>query len=559
LLIAVLAVAPLCGANHWVRIASPDVEVLSSAGQNAGRRALARLEQARQVFAQTAPAFNGELPVRVFVFSSEREFNRFRPAPAVAAFYQSGPDRDYIVMLDAGRDAYRVVFHEYAHLVLNHSAPKLPTWLEEGLAELYSTITERDGMLIIGEPILSHLALLQRSRWLDADQLATVGKDSPEYNEREQAGLFYAESWALTHMISLAPGYRGGLPRMVRAIAAGVAPDEAFRSAFGKSMRQALNDVSRYLATGLQVVRMPGPEQEAPEAAAASPVATADVQIAQAELLTVMNHLEAAAELYTEAARAGDSAAAETGLAELALRAKRYSDARTHFERAIALGSRDGSTFFQYAMLLRDTKAPREQVDEYLTKTVEASPGFAEAHFLLGVRASDRGDYHAAIEHLRRAASLLPRQMYFWHALSYAYYKLGQVKESRSAAYRAINAAANPQELQMARAALNLTAEKDAPRDSRPSVITPSGWQNKRGDRKVAGSLAELDCASKPVRLRVRTRSGDVALRVTDPRSVVLSGAGAARVELQCGVQSGRDVVVEYIGSTSEVTSIEFH
>ena len=241
------------------------------------------------------------------------------------------------------------------------------------------------------------------------------------------------------------------------------------------------------------------------------------------------------------------------------MRAENYGDARKHFERAISMGARDGSTFFQYAMLLRDTKAPPDRVDEYLRKTVEANPGFAEAHFLLGVRASDRGDYDAAIGHLRRAASLLPRQMYFWHALAYAYYKLGHTQESRSAAYRAINAAANPEELQMARAALHLTAEEGAPVASHPAVITPGAWQNHRGDRKVSGVLVELECSSTPVRLRVRTDSGVVDLRVQDPRSVVLSGAGSSRIELQCGVQPGRDVVVEYVGATNNVTAIEFH
>jgi tetratricopeptide (TPR) repeat protein len=553
-----MVLAPALQASSWVRLASPDFEILSGAGEKAGRRALERLEQARRVFAATTPGFNANLPVRVLLFGSEREFERFRPSPAVVAFYQSGPLRDYIVLLDSGRDAYRVVFHEYAHLVLNHSAPRLPTWLEEGLAELYSTISEAGGMLTVGQPIRSHLSVLQSAPWLSAERLTAVGKDSPEYNEREQAGLFYAQSWALTHLISLAPGYRGGLPRMVRAIAAGVAPGDAFRMAFGTTVARALEDVKSYLASGIRVVHMPGPAIEPVQTAPAAPVHDAAVHLAQAELLTLMNRDQSAAALYGEAARAGGGAAAEAGLAALALKGGRYDEARRRFERAIALGARDGATYFEYAMLLRDAKAPREQVNEYLLKAVEAAPGFAEAHFLLGVRASDAGDYHTAVERLEKATSLLPRQAYFWRALAYAYYKRGEFQNSRAAAYRAINAAANPQELEMARAALNLTQPSEAARDSRPSVITPPSWQNVRGDRRIEGALAELDCGANPARLRIRSGARDVDFEIRDPKAVVLSGAGAARIELQCGPQSGQPVLVEYLSATGEVTAIQF-
>jgi hypothetical protein len=209
-------------------------------------------------------------------------------------------------------------------------------------------------------------------------------------------------------------------------------------------------------------------------------------------------------------------------------------------------------------MLLRDTKAPAARVDEFLHKTVEVSPGFAEAHFLLGVRASDRGDYSAAVEHLRRATEILPRQCYFWHALAFAYYKLGQTENSRAAAYRALNAASSPNEAAMARAAMNLTATTEPAAEARPSVVTPPSWNNRRGDHRIDGALIAVDCESSPVRLRVRAADRVVDFRVADPKSVVLKGATASSVQLECGPNDGRPVVVEYMGDSSEVTAIEF-
>src|SRR5262249_47575279 len=135
--------------------------------------------------------------------------------------------------------------------------------------------------------------------------------------------------------------------------------------------------------------------------------------------------------LFGQAARnRPDSPAAAAGLGALALAEGRKEDARRSLERAIALGSRDAGTYFELASLERETGAPRKRVDELLRRTIALNRNFAEAHFLLGVRATDDGEYAAAIEHLREAVRILPRQSYFWHALGYAQAKLGRREEA---------------------------------------------------------------------------------------------------------------------------------
>src|SRR5574342_482042 len=91
-----------------------------------------------------------------------------------------------------------------------------------------------------------------------------------------------------------------------------------------------------------------------------------------------------------------------------------------------------------------------------LKKAITAAPSFAEAHFVLGMMLSATEDYAEAANHLARAASILPRQAYFWHALALAYQHLGQLEEARRAAYRAAQAAVTEQEIEMARAAIRL-------------------------------------------------------------------------------------------------------
>ena len=62
------------------------------------------------------------------------------------------------------RRALRTIFHEYVHLVIDNVSEGMPLWLNEGLAEYYSTFQVDDGgrRALIGQAIPAHLQLLDR-------------------------------------------------------------------------------------------------------------------------------------------------------------------------------------------------------------------------------------------------------------------------------------------------------------------------------------------------------------------------------------------------------------
>jgi tetratricopeptide (TPR) repeat protein len=542
-------------AAEWTRVSSPQIEVLTDSGERTGRQVLARFDQIRRIFRQ-ANAPGSPLALRVFVFASEKDFRSYREGAATEGFYQSAPERDYIG-LHAGSGVGRAVVHEYVHLVLSHSSSPLPKWFEEGTAEFYSTIEiERDRMSV-GQPIESHLTALESGRWLTARDLAGVTHASPLYDERRLAGMFYAQSWALVHMLNLSPAYRSGMPEFALLLSAGRAPQQAFAQSFGKPIEGALADLAGYMRT-MRPTTVAAPPEEAAPPPGIQRLTPLEATLARADLALQVRRSTLARTLFEQAARERpDSAAAAAGLGSLALSEGRKEDARRSLERAIALGDRDAGTWFELAMLERETGAPGARVDALLRRTITLNPNFAEAHFLLGARATDDGDYATAIGHLHEALRVLPRQSYFWHALGYAQAKLGMHQEAAESARRALASAATEEHERMAETLLRQVGDPaPAPIEGRPAVSTPASWQRPKGDSRVEGVLTQVDCLASSAQLHIAAGT-IIVLKVQNPGEVELVNAPEASYQFSCGPQELR-VAVEYLTGSNEVTRIEF-
>jgi len=149
-------------------------------------------------------------PIVVMAFPDHEAMKPFLPLyhgqpENLAGFFQHGNDENLIVLSlpDAGaaRMDMTVVFHEYTHLLFRRNDRIWPLWLKEGMAELYSTFETTGYSALIAQPIGHHLQLLAHEPLAPLTELFAVTHDSPQYNERERQGIFYAESWLLTHFL----------------------------------------------------------------------------------------------------------------------------------------------------------------------------------------------------------------------------------------------------------------------------------------------------------------------------------------------------------------------
>jgi tetratricopeptide (TPR) repeat protein len=553
--------------TRWVSIQSPHFELHTDAGAGAGRRLLERLEQVHRVFRGLAPGSTGSpLPVRVFLFRSKADFRPFAAGKTTAGYFQNGSERNYIVLRDSGDDTGRIVCHEYVHLVLYHTGARLPSWLEEGTAEFYSTIEAAPTRLIVGRAIPGHMQALGRGAWLPVDVLASIDKNSPYYSSPGKSSVFYAQSWALVHMLNLSPAYREGTPKFAGLLEDGMPVVEAFRQAYGKSLAAALDDLARYVASGsLPVVELDPPPTEDLRISPPTPLADVEARLAKSELLLETGAGDAAEAEYRRIAREhAGKAEVETSLGTLALSRREHAEARRHLERAIGLGSRDSRTYLEYAMLLRDTGGDSEAVLRNLREAVSLNPRHADAQFLLGTLLATAGRYEEAIQHLELAASVLPRRPHYWHALALSCHRAGRAEQALRAARRALQAAVTPQETEMAIAAIRLAETPPAVSPGkRPDVLVPESWLPKRGDSRLEGMIERVDCLGNAARFHIREGDRITRLYLADPRR--LQSTGMQTFEFRCGPMKPAPVVAEFnarpdpkLGTAGDLVTLDF-
>src|SRR5260370_5093948 len=177
-------------APGWRLTKSPHLEVYSQADDAAARSTLLWFEQLGAFFLQqTQQQFDSESPVRVIGFRSASEYQPYRLRPTSDGYFVGTGSRAYIVMVTMGASEFRVAAHEYAHLVLRANGLQLPPWLNEGLAEFFSTIHIDERGVTLGGELPSHTSLLRRSPWMPLSELVALPDDSPLRTGAGRAGL----------------------------------------------------------------------------------------------------------------------------------------------------------------------------------------------------------------------------------------------------------------------------------------------------------------------------------------------------------------------------------
>ncbi|PYR06300.1 MAG: hypothetical protein DMG00_19085 [Acidobacteria bacterium] len=358
-----------------------------------GRQPVSRREPA-------AADADARLPVR------RRERAEAVRPPAVVGGYCHCGSSDDVSIIVAGLARYAessaIIFHEYAHLLVHTAVRDVPVWLNEGLAEYYSTFALKNGgrQADIGRPIARHVQLL-RERLLPVAQLLAVDQTSALYNEGERRSIFYAESWALTHYLLMErPNGASIVNRYLTAVAAATPSEKAFVDATGVSLKEMDTELLRYVTrptfSALTFVLADRVDVDEPERARTISAAEAEARLGDVQM-RVGRINEAAVRIEAAAAAGPDVAQAQLALALLRVRQERKSDAWAPLEKAAALAPDDFIAQYTYALtLLRregeseaQEKASAERAYAALTRALAVSRSGARREAARSARCDD--------------------------------------------------------------------------------------------------------------------------------------------------------------------------
>jgi len=421
-------------ADPWIRIRSANFELFTTGSERTGRDLIQYFEQVRGFF-QKAFGFDGAAvhPVRIVAFNSDREYLPYRPSDVADAFFQPGFEHDYIVMKNLAGNIYPMAVHEYTHLILRQTRLEIPRWLDEGLAELYSSLEPAGGKMIVGKVIEGRRRTLAREPWIDLRSLVSASANSSLYNDRAHAEMFYAESWALVHMLTLDDRYSAGLRAMMEGVGDGDSA-AAIQKAYAVPLERVQSDLKAYVDgerfnAAVFDVAMPAANFEPLiEREAAMPA-----RLALAEMLSddrsKMNQALAAYKALSHDYE--NRWEIERGWAEFLARERRNNEALPHFARAAGLGAEDPRMYVEYARVLNAANRNGEAMTA-LRSAVRIAPSLDEAHFELAVMMVRNGGYREALSEFHTIKHLDPEYAYrYYYYLAEAHYRLGDLRQAR--------------------------------------------------------------------------------------------------------------------------------
>ncbi|MGA7416262.1 MAG: hypothetical protein WBW33_37675 [Bryobacteraceae bacterium] len=549
---------------------TPHFEAYSQADDATVAETLRWFERLRQFFLQQT-GLNGERmpPMRVIGFRSTEEYKLIQLRPNSDAYYVGTPNRDYIVMPALGATEFRIAAHEYTHAVVHALGVRLPPWLNEGMAEVFSTVRIDDRSSTFGGALPAHIQFLKRHGWMPLSELWSLTADSATRDNRDSASLFYAQSWAVTGMLLLSPDYAPKFQQLVAVLNAGSPVADAVERVYSKRVEDVEKDVAAWLASGSTRTKTASMAAPGAISTQVSDVPAVTSQAVLADLLLAGGQLERAEAMYGQLAReapqSGDFPAA---LALIAVRRGDVRRAQEYWKKAMAGGVRDATLCYEYAIRLGAAGVPETEARGALERAVALNADFDDARYQLALLELNAGQFEETIAQLRAMKLIAPKRAFqYWSTLSYALEAAGQNDESKQAADRAKQCATTPGEKAHAER-LAYTADTELAvqftRDSNggmQAVTTrvPRGRVNHNpfiepGDlmRQTRGELKAIECQGQITGIVVDAPEGTLRLSIPDPLHVqILNGPS----EFQCGEQSPLPVVVSYASASERDNS----
>jgi tetratricopeptide (TPR) repeat protein len=464
LVLASVGVANAAKPQAWIEVRSPHFVVVSDANEKRARRVALQFELIRAVFQKSFPRARVDPVGQVTVLAAKDEKSLKNLLPEFweekgqlhpDGIFVRGPEKNFVALrVDVpSEDAYHTIYHEYVHLLMSLNVAWLPTWLNEGIAEVYGNSFIGEKAVHLGRPSAAHLALLRQGRLLPLDVLLGVDHSSPYYNEADKASIFYAQSWALTHLLMLGDRmqHRQKLVEFVGLINNGMDQREALERTLGD-----LKTLDARLKAYIQQPTLGYVRIEPPEDIKQEEFTVRELSVAESDAVRGDFHLQSGREtearaLLEEALRLDPRVAlAHESLGFLHYQRGEKEEAAKQFAEAVRLDSRSYLAHYYNALLTTQNSLDPESIalaEESLQRALELNPEFGyAAAALAGLYANQEDKLDQALSFATRAVELNPSEVSNYITLGRILLRLNRADEAQSAGQRALRAAQNPRE-----------------------------------------------------------------------------------------------------------------
>lgn len=529
----------------WTYMRNDHFHLYSSANERDTRATLEYFEKVRSFFLQMtgAPPAN-PVPVYIVAFNSEKEYAPFRFNEFALAYYASFSDRDYIVLGKTGEQTAAVVTHEYAHLVLKHAGFRLPPWLNEGLAEFFSTLRTIGSDIEYGAPILGRLQALSRERWVPLATLLDADHDSPYYNEKARAGSLYNQSWALVQFLATSPGHFQRFWPLVQEIQNGTPSIQAIERIYQQPLAKIENDLKFHIRSDNFRVFRKKMQVEGMEELKGQPANPFDVRAVQADLLLGLPGKRSEARARFEELSREDAQRPEPaiGLGYLAWMDGQQDVAVEHFARAFDLGARSPKLLWDFGRLAGAARP--EQATAALIQFTQLEPTNSEALLTLAnLYLARRMSAEALATALQiKSVKTVDERDRVLLVRATAALMAGERAEARARADELKRLTANPAFSSRADELLRYLNQPNAAALPPPPPVRADQPAQSAAARvgivlqDIRGELVEMDCGN-PARIILKTEQGRRAYLLLEPNRLIVTGREGG-IQLACGPQS---------------------
>ena len=585
---------------QWVEVRSPNFSVITDAGERRGRDVALHFEQMRSVFGalMTKAKVNLSVPMQIVAFRSTKEMRQTAPVfngkpTELAGLFQGGDDRSFIMLDMAVDNPWSVVFHEYAHQLMNGNlSVRADPWFEEGFAEYFSSIEVDSKEARVGKIPEETYRILQENGMMPIAELFRVRQYSKTYNESgDHRNTFYAESGLLVHYLydnQLMPKvaeYFGATLNQKKSI------EQAMLQAFGMTPGQFDKTLRNYLSSGrFRYYPIATPSGIVASQFSETPISLADARAVLADIdAHSPDHRDRALGEFEDVLKMDpNNASALRGAGYVSLQKKDFGRAAEYFKRTAARDSKDPRVHYYNALLMNRSRelagnSNSDEIKKELAAAIALDPKLADAYSLLAYAQASSGEPEQGLATMKKAVELSPRNESYQINLANIYLANRKVNEAiallqglstsetpgiATAAASALLQAENFKEQTKAFGPRIETRSVRTVGTVRDSASVPQGKIEAQIQveeptaatpvRFIKGKLVSVDCSAAPeALLTVAVGDRSLTLHIGDSKHVVLIGAD----EFSCDWKN-KSVALNYRegqNGEGDVVSLEVH